>query len=420
MTAPDGVEVLAPVAADHAHILSDDALTFVAGLEREFRDRRATILAARTERAARLAAGERPDFLPETADVRAADWRVAPAPSDLDDRRVEITGPAEPKMTINALNSGARVFMADFEDSLSPTWANIVTGQATILDAHRRTLTFTSPEGKAYRLGDEPATLLVRPRGWHLVERHVMVDGAPMSASLFDFGLFLFHGGRAALERGSGPYLYLPKLESHLEARLWNDVFIAGQQALGIPRGSIRATVLIETILAAFEMDEILFELREHAAGLNAGRWDYIFSIIKKFRGDPAFVLPDRAQVTMAVPFMRAYTPAARAHLPSARRACHRRHVRLHPQPARAGGDRQRAGQGPRGQGARVGRRLRRHLGGASRPGAGGHGGLRSRARRSTEPEGPPARGRRRERRRAARSAGAPMDGSARPACART
>ena len=318
MTAPDGVEVLAPVAPEHGHILSDDALKFVAGLEREFRERRATILAARTERAARLAAGERPDFLPETAGVRAADWRVAPAPPDLDDRRVEITGPAEPKMTINALNSGARVFMADLEDSLSPTWTNIVTGQATILDAHRRTLTFVSPEGKAYRLADEPATLLVRPRGWHLVERHVLVDGAPMSASIFDFGLFLFHGGRAALERGSGPYLYLPKLESHLEARLWNDVFVAGQLALGMPRGSIRATVLIETILAAFEMDEILYELREHAAGLNAGRWDYIFSIIKKFRGDPAFVLPDRAQVTMAVPFMRAYTQLLV-------RTCHRR-----------------------------------------------------------------------------------------------
>jgi malate synthase len=318
MNAPDGVDVLAPVAPEHAHILSPEALTFVAGLEREFRERRAAILTARGERAARLVAGERPDFLPASADVRSADWRVASAPSDLDDRRVEITGPAEPKMTINALNSGARVFMADLEDSLSPGWANVVEGQATILDAHRRTLAFTSPEGKAYRLGDALATLLVRPRGWHLVERHILVDGVPMSASLFDFGLFLFHGGRAALERGSGPYLYLPKLESHLEARLWNDVFIAGQDVLGVRRGSIRATVLVETILAAFEMDEILYELREHASGLNAGRWDYIFSIIKKFRGDPAFVLPDRAQVTMAVPFMRAYTQLLV-------RTCHRR-----------------------------------------------------------------------------------------------
>ncbi|MET1231653.1 MAG: malate synthase A [Candidatus Limnocylindrales bacterium] len=318
MSMPDGVDVLAPVPPEHAHVLSQEALTFVAGLEREFRERREAILAARDERAARLAAGERPDFLPETAHVRAADWRVAAAPSDLDDRRVEITGPAEPKMTINALNSGARVFMADLEDSLSPGWTNVVEGQATILDAHRRTLRFTSPEGKAYRLGDALATLLVRPRGWHLVERHMLVDREPVSASLFDFGLFLFHGGRAALERGSGPYLYLPKLESHLEARLWNDVFIAGQDALGVPRGSIRATVLVETILAAFEMDEILYELREHASGLNAGRWDYIFSIIKKFRGDPAFVLPDRAQVTMAVPFMRAYTQLLV-------RTCHRR-----------------------------------------------------------------------------------------------
>ena len=318
MKAHDGVEVLAPVAPEHAHILSAEALSFVAGLERAFRDRRAAILAARVERAARLAAGERPDFLVETANIRAADWRVAPAPADLDDRRVEITGPAEPKMTINALNSGAKVFMADLEDSLSPGWSNIVTGQATILDAHRRTLSFTSPEGKPYRLGESPATLLVRPRGWHLVERHVLVDGAPVSASLFDFGLFLFHGGRAALERGSGPYLYLPKLESHLEARLWDDVFVAGQDALGVARGSIRATVLIETILAAFEMDEILYQLRDHAAGLNAGRWDYIFSIIKKFHSDPAFVLPDRGQVTMAVPFMRAYTQLLV-------RTCHRR-----------------------------------------------------------------------------------------------
>jgi malate synthase len=317
-SAPGGVEVLAPVAPEHAHIVTPEALAYVANLEREFRDRRAAILAARIERAARLAAGQRPDFLPETAAIRTAAWRVAPTPADLDDRRVEITGPAEPKMTINALNSGARVFMADLEDSLSPGWSNIITGQATILDAHRRTLTLTSPEGKAYRLGEQLATLLVRPRGWHLVERHVLVDGAPVSASIFDFGLFMFHGGRAALERGSGPYLYLAKLESHLEARLWNEVFVAGQAALGIPLGSTRATVLIETILAAFEMDEILHELREHAAGLNAGRWDYIFSIIKKFRADPAFVLPDRGQVTMAVPFMRAYTQLLV-------RTCHRR-----------------------------------------------------------------------------------------------
>ena len=262
-------------------------------------------------------AGERPAFLPETADVRAADWRVAPAPADLDDRRVEITGPAETKMMINALNSGAKVFMADLEDALSPTWSNVVGGQVAIADAVRRTLALDTAE-KSYRLDDTTATLVVRPRGWHLEERHVLVDGIPMSASLFDAGLFLFHDAAESLARGSGPYLYLPKLESHLEARLWNDVFVHAQEALGIPRGSVRATVLIETILAAFEMDEILYELREHAAGLNAGRWDYIFTLIKRFRDDPAMVLPDRGQVTMAVPFMRAYTRLLVA-------TCHRR-----------------------------------------------------------------------------------------------
>jgi malate synthase len=252
-----------------------------------------------------------------TAAIRATDWTVAPAPPDLDDRRVEITGPAEPKMMINALNSGARVFMADFEDALSPSWSNVIAGQVAVREAIRRTLTFDTPE-KAYRLNERTATLVIRPRGWHLVERHMLVDGAPMSASLFDAGLYLFHGAAEALARGSGPYLYLPKLESHREARLWNDVFVHAQAALGIPRGSVRATVLIETIQAAFEMDEILFELREHAAGLNAGRWDYIFSIIKRFRDRPGFVLPDRRQVTMAVPFMRAYTRLLVA-------TCHRR-----------------------------------------------------------------------------------------------
>jgi malate synthase len=243
---------------------------------------------------------------------------VAPAPADLDDRRVEITGPAEPKMMINALNSGARVFMADLEDALSPTWANVVGGQAAIRDAIRRTLSFRSPEGKDYRLGDDLATLLVRPRGWHLEERHLLVDGRPISASLFDFGLEFFHNAKERLARGTGPYYYLPKLQSHLEARLWNDVFVAAQDALDVPRGSIRATVLIEHILAAFEMDHILFELREHAAGLNAGRWDYLFSCIKTFGADPDRVLPDRGQLTMTVPFMRAYTELLV-------RTCHRR-----------------------------------------------------------------------------------------------
>ena len=289
-------------------VLTPDALDFLGRLAREFEPRRQAILAARAARAKRVAAGEQLDFLTETARVRESAWKVASTPSDLNDRRVEITGPAEAKMTINALNSGAKVFMADFEDALSPTWANVVGGQAALQDAVRRTLTFASPEGKEYRLNDSVATLVVRPRGWHLVERHVEVDGAPISASLFDFGLYLLHNGGELLRRGSGPYFYLPKLQSHLEARLWNDVFLWAQDVVGVPRGSIRATVLIETIWAAFEMEEILYELREHAAGLNAGRWDYIFSIIKAFSATPsAAVLPDRVQVTMAVPFMRAY-----------------------------------------------------------------------------------------------------------------
>jgi len=314
---PAGVEVIGPAVPEAEAVLTPDALDVVAMLQRRFGPERETLLAARAERARQLAAGTLPDFLAETADVRTGDWRVAPTPDDLADRRVEITGPAEPKMMINALNSGARVFMADLEDALSPTWANIVGGQAALRHAVRRTLELTTPE-KAYRLEERIATLLVRPRGWHLVERHVLVDGAPVSASLFDFGLFLAHNGAETLARGTGPYLYLPKLEGHREARLWNDVFVAGQDAVGIPRGSVRATVLIETILAAFEMDEILYELREHAAGLNAGRWDYIFSLIKKFHDRPGFLLPDRGQVTMAVPFMRAYTQLLV-------RTCHRR-----------------------------------------------------------------------------------------------
>jgi malate synthase len=302
------VEINAATVAASKDILTHDALDFVARLEREFGARRREVLDARAARQRDLDTGLMPDFLPATASVRREAWRVAPTPADLDDRRVEITGPAEPKMMINALNSGARVFMADLEDSLSPTWANIVGGQAALRSAVRRQLTFDSPEGKAYRLNETIATLVVRPRGWHLGERHVLVDGVAISASLFDFGLYLFHSGRELIERGSGPYLYLPKLESHLEARLWNDVFVFAQDALGIRPGTIRATVLIETILAAFEMDEILFELRDHAAGLNAGRWDYLFSCIKKFRSRPELALPERAQLTMTVPFMRAYT----------------------------------------------------------------------------------------------------------------
>jgi malate synthase len=289
-------------------ILSGEALGFVADLQRTFGARREQLLAARAARQERLLAGELPGFLEETRAVREdRSWRVAEAPPDLLDRRVEITGPTDRKMVINALNSGARVFMADFEDANSPTWSNLVEGQQNLIDANERTIALDQG-GKSYRLSDRVATLLVRPRGWHLPERHLLVDGDPVSGSLFDFGLYMFHSAKRAIARGSGPYFYLPKLESHLEARLWNDVFLYAQDALGIPRGTIRATVLIETILAAFEMEEILYELREHSAGLNAGRWDYIFSVIKKFRHRPDFVLPDRSAVTMTVPFMRGYT----------------------------------------------------------------------------------------------------------------
>ena len=288
-------------------VLTADVVAFLTDLENEFAWRRGQILEERQSRQLRLEAGEMPDFLVETEYVRAGEWTVAPVPAPLQDRRVEITGTVDRKMMINALNSGANVFMADFEDATSPTWDNLLEGHLNLVEAYRRTLSLDTGE-KRYRLDDEVATLVVRPRGWHLDEKHFLVDGRPMSASLFDFGLYLFHGGRAALENDSGPFLYLPKLESHVEARLWNDVFIWAQDRLGMDRGTIRATVLIETILAAFEMDEILYELRDHAAGLNAGRWDYIFSVIKKFRSNPDFVLPDRRLVTMTVPFMRAYT----------------------------------------------------------------------------------------------------------------
>jgi malate synthase len=305
--APAGVTVTTPSPAYAAEVLTPGALAFLARLHRSFEQRRGQLLAARAVRQAAFDAGALPDFLTETVAIRDdPSWRVAAAPPDLDDRRVEITGPAEPKMMINALNSGARVFMADFEDALSPTWENVLTGQWAVRQAVRRELTFQTDE-KAYTLNPEIATLVIRPRGWHLDEGHLLVDGSPLSASLFDFGLAFFHNAQEQLGRGSGPYFYLPKLESHLEARLWNEVFLAAQDGLAIARGSIRATVLIETILAAFEMDEILWELREHASGLNAGRWDYIFSLIKKLHSRSDMILPDRMQVTMAVPFMRAY-----------------------------------------------------------------------------------------------------------------
>ncbi len=302
----EGMEIKGLVTPAFARILTPEARAFLIRLHRAFNPTREALLARRVVRQQQLDAGVMPDFLPETASVRDADWRVAPTPADLQKRRVEITGPVERKMMINALNSGASVFMADCEDALAPSWDNIVQGQINLHDAVRRTITFANPDGKTYQLNDTVATLLLRPRGWHLPEKHVLVDGQPISAGLFDFGLYFFHNARELLERGSGPYFYLPKLESHLEARLWNDVFTAAETELGLP-GTIRATVLIETILAAFEMDEILYELRDHMAGLNAGRWDYIFSIIKKFHDRPDMILPDRVQVTMAVPFMRAY-----------------------------------------------------------------------------------------------------------------
>jgi malate synthase len=307
MATTEQIALKGPNQGRFPEILTPEALAFVARLQREFGGRRLQLLQKRDERQARLDAGESPQFLADTKSVRDSEWRVAKAPKDLQDRRVEITGPTDRKMLINALNSGARVFMADFEDANSPTWTNLVEGQVNLIDAIERRIDFTSPEGKDYRLNEKVATLLVRPRGWHLEERHLEVDGKPVSGSLFDFGLYFFHNAKRLLGKGSGPYFYLPKLESHHEARLWNDVFNFAQDDLGVPRGTIRATVLIETILAAFEMEEILYELRDHSSGLNAGRWDYIFSIIKKFRNRPEFVLPDRAQVTMTVPFMRAY-----------------------------------------------------------------------------------------------------------------
>jgi malate synthase len=325
MTTPsaslNGVQILAATHPAQGRVLTPAALEFVADLHRRFNPRRVELLAARAEHQKRLDAGEKPDFLKETQAIREAEWTVAPIPKDLLDRRVEITGPVERKMIINALNSGAKVFMADFEDSNTPTWANQMEGQLNLMDAVRRTITFADPaSGKNYKLNERTAVLLVRPRGWHLEERHVLADGQPMSGSLFDFGLYFFHNAKELLSSRSGPYFYLPKMESHLEARLWNDVFIHAQEKLGVPLGSIRATVLIETILAAFEMDEILYELREHSAGLNCGRWDYIFSFIKKFADDPHAVLPDRAQVTMTTHFLRSYSKLLI-------KTCHRRNI---------------------------------------------------------------------------------------------
>ena len=315
-----GIDISARVTPEYAEILTPEAVALAAKLQRAFGGRRAELLARRAARQREFDAGKLPDFLPETRAVREADWTCAPVPADIQDRRVEITGPVDRKMIINALNSGARVFMADFEDANTPKWDNNIQGHINLRDAIRRRIDYLSPEGKEYRLDEKVATLFVRPRGWHLPEKHVSVDGAPISGGIFDFALYFFHNAKELLARGSGPYFYLPKLESHLEARLWNDIFVMAQDELGVPRGTIKATVLIETILAAFEMHEILHELREHSAGLNAGRWDYIFSCIKKFRLNREFCLADRALVTMTTPFMKSYAELLI-------KTCHRRDI---------------------------------------------------------------------------------------------
>jgi len=315
-----GIEVSGRVTPEYAEILSPEAVAFAARLQRAFGSRRGELLARRAARQKDFDAGKLPDFLPETRAIREENWTCAPVPADIQDRRVEITGPVDRKMIINALNSGASVFMADFEDANTPQWDNNIQGHINLRDAIRRRIDYVSPEGKAYKLADKTAVLFVRPRGWHLPEKHVRVDGAPISGGMFDFALYFFHNAKELLARGSGPYFYLPKLESHLEARLWNDIFVMAQDDLGIPRGSIKATVLIETILAAFEMDEILYELRQHSAGLNAGRWDYIFSCIKKFRSNRDFCLADRALVTMTTHFMKSYAELLI-------KTCHRRDI---------------------------------------------------------------------------------------------
>ena len=312
------IQITALPADSQSRVLTPEAIQFLLKLSRSFEKRRRCLLAARQERQDAIDGGWQPDFPAETAEIRKSFWKVAELPADLLDRRVEITGPTNRKMIINALNSGASVFMADFEDSNSPTWQNMIEGQRNLQDAVNGTITYDSPEGRHYELREDPAVLIVRPRGWHLVEKHFLVDGEPISASLFDFGLFFFHNARTLITNGTKPYFYLPKLENHLEARLWNDVFVAAQAYLGIPRGTLRATVLIETIMAAFEMNEILWELRDHIAGLNCGRWDYIFSYIKKFRNHPQYLLPDRSSVTMTRHFLSSYVDTLIA-------TCHRR-----------------------------------------------------------------------------------------------
>ena len=308
-TAPEGIEIKGAYTSEYAEILSSEALTFIAKLQRKFNKTRKELLQKRVERQQEIDAGKMPDFLIETQKIRESEWTIDPLPSDLLDRRVEITGPVERKMVINALNSGAKVFMADFEDSNAPTWTNVIEGQINLRDAANRKITYTNPSnGKFYKLNKEIATLMMRPRGWHLIDKNILIDGEEVSASLLDFGLYFFHNVKNLIERGTGPYFYLPKIENHLEARLWNDVFVFAQDELNIPQGTIKATVLIETILASFEINEILWELKAHSAGLNCGRWDYIFSYIKRFREHPEFLLPDRAKITMTVDFMRSYS----------------------------------------------------------------------------------------------------------------
>lgn len=305
---PKGVEILGQLPPEFEKFLSPQALGFIANLQRAFGTRRNEILQKRKLLQLEIDEGKKLDFLPETENIRISDWTIAPIPEELQDRRVEITGPVERKMIINALNSGAKVFMADFEDSNAPTWNNIIQGQINLRDAVNRSISFTNPNGKRYSLNENVAVLMVRPRGWHLVEKNILIDGEPISGSIFDFGLYFFHNVKSLLENGRGPYFYLPKLESYNEARLWNDIFIMAQNELGVPQATIKATVLIETITAAFEMDEILYELREHSSGLNCGRWDYIFSCIKKFRNNRNFCLADRALITMTTHFMHSYS----------------------------------------------------------------------------------------------------------------
>jgi malate synthase len=307
-TQTTGIEIVGSMKSGYEEILTPEALDFVERLERHFGERRVDLLAARHKRQEEINSGKLPDFLPETKHIRESEWTIAPLPKDLQDRRVEITGPTDRKMVINALNSGAKIFMADCEDSTSPTWEAIVEGQINLRDAVNRTISFENPNGKKYQLNEKTAVLMVRPRGWHLEEKHVLLDGNPISGGLFDFAMYFFHNAKKLVKQGTGPYFYLPKMESHLEARLWNDVFVYAQNHLGIPQGTIKATVLIETILASFEMNEILYELKEHSAGLNCGRWDYIFSYLKKLRSQDDVILPDRSQVTMTVPFMRSYS----------------------------------------------------------------------------------------------------------------